>query len=849
MTSPGEGLPGAGPIPWATAWRLARRGLSARFKGLRLLLVCLFLGVGALAAIGTLTGSIERELAARGRAILGGDLELEVWQRDLTAAERAALDALGTVSIGTRLQAMASAGDLAAPVQLKAVDGRWPLVGQLRLQDGQLAGAPPAGTAWMSEGAMERLGLRVGDSFTLGTAKLRAGGIIADEPDRLGEGFAWGPPVIVGAQMPGAAGLIAPGSQYRTRARVSFREPYNPEAAATALKARFPSAGFSVRTRDKAAPGTERFVTRMGEFLVLVGLAALVIAGIGIGLGVSSWLESRRGAIATLKVLGATSRDIARITVLEVGAAALVGSVAGLLAGVLVTPLLARALGGLLPVAEGFVIDGTALLRAGAYGLLVALVFTALPLARARAFPAMALMRARVSELRLEWRYALLPAAAGLALIAALALATAAQPVVTAWFLAGAVGVLALLGLLGRALQYGLARLPSPHRPLLRAALANLHRPGNQTGALVTALGFGLSAFVLLAAVQSSLDANIAGRVPARAPDFFVLDIPRERADQFVAAVRQTAPAARVRTVPNLRGAILAYGPPGRMVRVAELKEQPAGAWALRGERGLTYAADLPEGNVLTAGTWWTTGYSGPPLVSVDVNLAEALGLRLGDRISVSLLGVERTANIASLRRIDWDSLGFNYVLVFSPNAIADAPHNLAATIDLPAGSSTGGLLRRLVRAFPSSSVVETGAVLRDARALLDQMSLAILAAASVAVLAGLAVLLGAVAAARAARTYDTVILRVLGAGRAQVLLVQVFEYAVLGAILAAVALPLGSAIGWAIIVKLFEFEWLPDWGTILAVLAAGLALVLGFALTASLPVLRARPARVLREL
>ncbi|MBC2666167.1 FtsX-like permease family protein [Novosphingobium flavum] len=836
-------------MSWGAAWRIARRDLSARFKGLRLLLVCLFLGVATLAAIGTLTGSIERELASRGRAILGGDIGVEVWQRDLTPAERGALEALGTVSSGTRLQAMASAGELNAPVQLKAIDAKWPLVGRLVLEDGRAVGAPPAGEAWLAEGAAARLGVAPGQTISIAGQTLKVGGIIEDEPDRLGEGFAFGPPVIVDADFPVRAGLTAPGSQFRTRARVAFNAAYDPDAVVESLKKRFPAAGFQYRTRDNAAPGTERFVGRMGEFLVLVGLAALVIAGIGIGLGVTSYLDGRRQSIATLKVLGATSADIARITLLQVAAAALAATLAGLVAGLLVTPLLARALGDLLPVNTGLTFDPLALLRAAAYGLLVALVFTAPPLARARAFPAMALMRARVSRLALPWRTALLPVALGLAAIAGLAIATAAQPLVTLWFLAGSAGGLALLAGLGQVLRRGLARLPRPKNPLLRAGLANLHRPGAPTASLVTALGFGLSAFVLLAAVQSSLDANIAARIPQKAPDFFVLDVPRDRAGEFRQAVEATVPGASLRMVPNLRGSILAYGPAGRMTRVADLKELPEGAWALRGERGLTYSDAVPEGNSVTAGAWWSKDYAGPPLVSVDEKLAEALGLKLGDHLAVSLLGVEREVTIATFRRIDWDAMGFNYVLVFSPNALADAPHNLAATIELPKGTRTGGLLRALVKAFPASSVIETGALLTEARGLLDRMSVAILAASSVAVLAGLAVLMGAIAAARATRTYDSVILRVMGASRAQILLMQLGEYGLLAGLLALVALPLGSAIGWVIIVKQFEFDWLPDWTEVAVVLGAGLALVLAFALAGSLPLLRARPARVLREL
>jgi len=839
----------AAPISWPAAWRIARRDLSARFRGLRLLLVCLFLGVGAIAAIGTLTGSIERELSSRGREILGGDIEAEVWQRGPTARESRAFGSLGKTSVGIRMQAMATANGRSAPVALKAVAANWPLVGRLRLQDGRKAGAPPPGGAWLAQGAAERLQVKPGDSIAIGTRTLTVAGIVAEEPDQLSEGFALGAVAIVRDDVPARAGLTAPGAMYRTKIKVLLPPGRDVQRTVDGLQDYFPDAGFTYRTRDKAAPGAERFVSRMGEFLVLVGLASLIIAGIGIGGGVSSYLEARRTGIATLKVLGAASSDISRIYLLQIAAAALAGSAAGLAAGVLVTPLLAKALGSLLPVSGGFVVDAGALLRATLYGLLVAFVFAMPPLIRARAFPAMALMRARVTPLAIPRRELLLPVGLGLVAIAGLALANAAQIGVTALFLAGAAVMLALLSALGWSITRLAARLPRPRDPLLRAGLANLHRPGAQTGALVTALGFGLSAFVLLAAAQTSLDANIMARVPSRAPDFFVLDVPRDREGDFRRTVAQAAPGASVRTVPALRGKILAYGPDGGMTRVASLAEIPDAAWALRGERGLTYADAVPEGNSVTAGRWWPKDYRGEPLVSVEDKLAEALGLRIGDKLTVGVLGVERTARIASFRRIDWDSMGFNYVLVFSPNTLADAPHNLAATIDLPGGARRAGLLPRLVRAFPSSSVIETGGLLRDARALLSQMSNAILAAASVAVLAGLAVLLGAIAAARASRTYDNVILRVLGASRRQLLLLQLAEYGLLAVVLALVSLALGSAIAWAVIVCMFEFDWLPDWPRVLAVLGAGVALVLGFALAGSLPLLRARPAEALREL
>jgi putative ABC transport system permease protein len=836
-------------LSWSAAWRLARRELSLRFKGLRLLLVCLFLGTGALAAIGTLTGAIEGELEDRGQELLGGDLEVEIWQRSPTAEEFASLQSYGTVSTGTRLQVVARAGDNTAPVDLKAVDDRYPLYGALTLEDGRSVGMPPEGSAWVGRGAMDRLDLSVGDRFRIGTATLTAAGVIGNEPDRLSEGFQLGPTIIVGQDLPGAAGLLQPGAMYQSKTRIAFDDPArDPETVEEALDAQYPLSGFDFRSRDRASPGADRFVGRMGEFLTLVGLAALVIAGIGIGGGVSSYLEARRSSIATLKVLGATSRDITRIYGLQIGFAALVGSGLGLIAGLAITPILAVALDGLLPVRGGFVFAPGALLLASAYGLLVAMVFAATPILRARRFPAMALMRARIAPLARDG-VALRWVAGGLAGIVALALLTSRQPLLAGGFLAGAATMLVALAGLGMAIRALAKRVPRPANPLLRNALANLHRPGAATGALVTALGFGLSAFVLLAAIQSAIDGNIQSRVPAEAPDYFVLDIPRDEAGDFRALVESRDPGAAIRTVPALRGAITAYGPADAQVDVAALEDIPDGAWALRGERGLTYAETVPPGNSIVEGEWWGPMWQGEPQVSVDEEFARAIDLQVGDTLTVALLGVERTARVANLRRIDWESMGFNYVLVFSPNALQDAPHNLAATIELSGERETGPLLRALVQRFPSSSVIEVGQVLVQAREILGQVGLATLAAASVAVLAGLAVLLGAIAAARAQRTYDTVVMRVLGASRGQILWMQFLEYALLALVLAVVALVIGSALAWLVVTQLFEFDWLPDWGIVLAVLGAGLALVIGFAVLGSLPLLRAKPAQALRAL
>ena len=358
------------------------------------------------------------------------------------------------------------------------------------------------------------------------------------------------------------------------------------------------------------------------------------------------------------------------------------------------------------------------------------------------------------------------------------------------------------------------------------------------------ALGLALTLFVTLAAIQTSLDAEISRAVPARAPNQFVLDIPSESRDRFAAVVKREAPEAKLNIVPSLRGTITAYG----KQRVADLATLPEGAWFLRGERGVTYAETLPQGSELVAGEWWPKDYAGPPLVSLDREAARILNLSVGDTMTVSILGREIGARIASLRQVNWDTMGFNYVLVFSPNTLASAPHSLTSTIDMDARNE-GAVSRALLAAFPSASIIAVSEVIGQVRTILDQMATAILLSASVAVLAGIAVLIGAIAASRQARTYDSVILKTLGATRRQILAAQALEYALLAFVLAALALAVGGTAAWYVITGVFEFRWAPDWGVVLATLGAGAVITLGIGLLGSLPVLSARPAQALRRL
>jgi putative ABC transport system permease protein len=826
----------------SVAWRLALRDMRGGLPGLRLLAVCLFLGVAALAAVGSLSSAIVAELSARGQVILGGDLQMEVSQRGADPRERAAFAKAGRLSETVRMRAMASTADQSNSllVELKGVDDAWPLYGKFRLEAGALTSRPRGRDVAIAPALAERLNIKPGDMIRIGEAQLRVMGVIAEEPDRLGEGFTLGPVALVDLDGVAATGLVQPGSLYTMKYRIKTPRPTE---TGKALVKQFPSGGWEVQDRTNGAPGTRRFIERLGQFLALVGLSALIVAGIGVGNGVTSYLDTKRSGIATLKSLGATSDLIFKMYLIQIVLVALAGIIAGVVAGALAPWAIAFFAGDALPVQPRVDIYPRPLLVSAAFGLLIAIGFSLAPLARARAVTAASLFRGGLEPaMRPAWSVFVAIVAIAL-LIAALAIGTAQEPMFASYFLLSALVLLVALTLVGWVVSALSARLPRPSWPLPRLALANLHRPGAQTNRLIVALGLGLTLFATLAVIESNLAGQIERTVPKRAPSYFVLDIPTEEQDRFRALVAEQAPGADVMTVPSLRGPVVAVN--GQ--RVSELKAIPEGAWILRGDRGLTYASALPEGSRVVAGKWWPTDYAGPPLVSLDVRAADALDLKIGDTLTVSILGVEVAATIASFREINWDTMGFNFALIFSPGVLESAPHNVMATI--AANGNEAGLNNAIAQSFPSSSLIRVKDVITQVSDLLGQLATAVRLASLVAVLAGIAVLIGAIAASRRARIYDAVILKTLGATRAQVLGAQAIEYAGLAIIVSVIALLVGGVGGWVVVTQTLGLDWSPDWVQVLGTVVAGAALVLGLGLAGSLPALNARPARALREL
>ena len=822
------------------ALRLAVRDLRGGLRGLGLMWLCLAISVAAIASVLSLGSSIDRAIAGQGRELLGGDLALGVAQREATATERAALQSLGPVSRSTTLRATVVApGGGTQLAELSGVDARWPLAGTLELA----AGRRPLGRqVALGADLAERLSVRVGDRVRVGYGEFTVSGIIAAMPSL--SGFALAPPALVDEAGLAATGLVQPGSLYATSYRLLLPEGADPRAMAKSFRSRFADGGWTAIDRSQAGGGTRRFVERVGEMLLLIALAALAAGGVGIASAAQAFAASRRPAVAILKLLGAGRRTIAAMLAAEILVVVLAAFTVGLGIGAAVPALAGSIAGPALPVPPDPAPQWGALAEASLFALLVTLAASWGPVASAVETRPGQLLRGDVGDLNGAKRRWLVPALA-LAAAGALAVARASNPAFAATGIAAIAGLVLLFAGLGALLRRASRRLKHRGGPVVRLGVAALDRPGAATMRLSVALGLGLSLLVMLAASGASLLTEIGQTIPRRAPALFLVDIPAARSGEFRDLAASELPGAELRLVPSLRGPVVAIN--GQ--RVADLPAIPEGAWVLRGDRGLTFARDLPPANRIVAGDWWPSDYRGPPLISLDQDAAEALGLKIGDTLTVAVLGRPIEARIASLREIDWRSFGFNFAIIFAPGTLESAPFTMMATVSPRSGASTVAFEQRLAQALPMVSTIRVSAIVEQVGAILIAVDRAVRLATMLAISMGMVVLAGAVVATRRTRVRDLVLLKLVGATRGQVVGTQLIEFALLSSTVALLAFAAGIGGAWLVTGQVLDIPLRPSWAALLAIPTGAVALAVTAALLAALPALNARPARALRAL
>jgi putative ABC transport system permease protein len=846
------------------ALRFAGRELRGGLAGLRIFVACLTLGVAAIAGVGSASRSVERGIDAEARVILGGEVEVSQRLAPIAPAGLAWLAAHANISRTTGMRAMARAeaapaagtgGGRPVLVELKAVDGHYPLFGEMRLApDMPLAEAlAERNGAWgavVERAALAQLGITLGEVVRIGEARFQIKALIEAEPDRGTSLFTLGPRVMAAAESLVATGLVRPGSliRYNYRARLPVGE--DPAAWVAALRAAFPDTGWRVRGLGDAAPGLRHWLGHIQVYLTLVGLTALLVGGVGVANAVRSYLDGRIATIATFKCLGADGGFIFRVYLAQILIIALVGILLGLTVGALAPWVLSDLLADRLHVAGRPGLFATPLLLAAGFGLLTALAFSLWPLARAREVTAAGLFRDLVVPAR-RWpraRYTAATAAAALA-FAGLAVCTSDDRWLAAYFVVGAALTLSAFRGAGHLLARLAARASRSERivqgrPGLRLALANLHRPGAPMPHVVLSLGIGLTVLVAVALVEGNLAEELSERMPVDAPAYYFIDIQPDQVAAFDKTVGAVPGVTRTERVPSLRGRIVRVAG----IAISKAKISPDVAWITRSDRGLTYAAAPPPGTEVVAGEWWSPGYAGPPLVSFDAMAAQGMGLGVGDTLTVNILGRVIEAKIANLRRIDWARLGINFVMVFSPGALEAAPQTHIATAYVADEDAEAALEDTVARRFANVSAVRVKDALDALSALLAQIGGAVRVVAAITLVVGALVLGGAVAAGHRRRVYDAVVLKVLGATRRDVLGAYLVEYGFIGLATAAIAAFLGTVVAWAVVTQVMSLGWRFMPGAVLAVAALSTLFTLGAGFLGTWRALGRKPMSVLRN-
>lgn len=832
------------------ALKFAARELRGGLTGFRVFIAALALGVGAIAAVGSLSASVVTELQNNARAMLGGDAEVRLTARPANADEFSFFTTQSeTVSTVRDMRAMARNADGSTMlVELKGIDGAYPLFGEVTLTP-RLDLAAALATQDGVPGAVaepelfSRLKIQVGDRVRLGDIEVEVRAVIGVEPDRTAGVASLGPRLMVSAETLDATGLVRLGSLIETRYRMALGAEADPAAWVADLNAAFPQAGWRATEYTSAQPTLQTFVDRLATFLTLVGLTALVIGGVGVGNAVRSYLAGKTATIATLKSLGAPGGLVFQIYFWQVAVLAAIGIVLGLVAGALAPLAVAPLIGDALPVTPGFALHWGPLSVAAAYGALTALAFALWPLAQAREVPAAGLFRAVVNPARSlpRARYVVATAAAILTLIG-LAVFGTGNPRLGTWFVVATLVALVGFRLAAWAVVRAILALPRPRRPTLRLAVASLTRPGAPTGNVMMSLGVGLSVLVSVALLDANLTRQITEQLPDQAPAFFFIDIQPDQVAAFDATVLAVPGVIELDRLPTLRG------------RVVEINGSPAGNntgahqghWFVHSEIGFTYAADIEPETVLTDGQWWPANYQGPPAISLDSSVAREMGIAVGDTVTFNILGRDIVAQVANLRRVDWQAMGINFSVIFAPGALEDAPqiHMASAVVDEAAEDA---VFDAVTGQFANITAVRVRDVIERATGILDKIGAAVRAISALTLFAGVLVLAGAIAAGRRGRVYDSVILKVLGARRADVLRAHVAEFAILGLITAGIAALAGTVAAWAVVRFAMEADWLFDPVAVLGSAAGGMALVVVLGLAGTWRILGLRPAPVLR--
>jgi len=832
--------------------RLALAEIRHGWKHFLVFVVCLALGVAIMGAVGGLGSVVSGALEREAKSLLGGDIEARLRGVEAPPDERALLESYGRVSYVATLRSMLTRDEESTLVEVKAIDDAYPLVGQLQLNENTSREAALAdGGVIVDAILLSQLGLSIGDEISLGSRNYVIRATLKKEPDRAVQIFSFGPRVMMSHEALRQSGLVNTFSLIEHRYRIlaadgSIIDEAFEERMKVDLRTRFPGSSWRIDTGTDGNQTVERFTSQLLAFLTLSGLATFLIAGIGIGSSARAYLERKLQTIAVFKSLGATRRTLLAVYLAVLGMLALIGGLAGVIIALVIVYVALPLISPVLPVIGPDATPGMLPFALALwYGVLIVYLFSMPSLLGALQTRPSLLFRSKAGILLVRggptvW---LVTSALAMVLLATLML-TATDKI----FLLGAVGVMLLAFLLFGLCAMGVRRAARNIRvrqPWLKLALGNLHRPGSTTGTVIFAIGISLTVLIALTLTEANFQSRIQRLVEEKAPSLFMLDIQPHQQGGLHALISGYAEPQRIMLYPMLRGRIVAIN--GNPVREQDVDEDVR--WAVRGDRGISTAASVPENARVVEGAWWPADYQGPPLVSVDKRFLDGMGLKIGGTITLNILGEEIIATVANARDIDYTTFQINFAMMLSPGVIDAFPRTYLSTVHLDASlDKEAELARRIAREFPGVTIIRTAEVIAVVREIVGHIATALSITVGVSLLAGVLVLVSALGATLEQRLYDVAVLKVLGARKRDILKSCTAEWMLLALATSVIAAGIGTLGSWLITLRFRGQDFSPMPEVTLATIGACVVVIWITGYLGNRRLFRLRPAGLLRN-
>ncbi|MCH8208469.1 MAG: FtsX-like permease family protein [Nitrospinae bacterium] len=839
------------------------RGAGRRFL---FFVICLAIGVGAVMTVKSFSTLLENAIQRESKSLLAADIALKSsWEYDPKDIEFIKK----TLPPDTRylhikeLHAMARFSSAEDPdkgfyrsllVELKSVPTTppfYPLYGKLK--------TAPSGTlpqllgehgALVEPNFLIKTKLKIGDTFMLGDVATKINGVIESEPDRISRAFSIGPRVLVSADTLEKANLISPGSRVKNRILIGLPEDTDLAKTAEAVRTGIADKSVNVRTYKEMQSSLTRSVENVGKFLGSVGVIALFMGGIGVAMIVRTFMTQKLDTIATMNCLGATSKTVFKVYLLQALMLGLAGSLLGVAVGYAMQFLLPAKLSDLLNLSVKPEFYWVPALQSLALGLFTTLLFTLWPLIRAVKTRPLRIFRhiADEEELGTGTRKERLIMGTvfslGLALIIYWQAGTLKRAAV--FLVALVVSILILRGLTLAILKC-IRKLPPSRLMTRRYGLANLYRPNNQAGSIITTLGLGIMLVLSVRLVQMDVIDMLNKNTEMKPPNYFFIDIQKDQIEKFEQVLDKTVPEAKWEMTPLVRSRFHAID--GRTVDQWQFKNTHREEWFINREFVLTYMATPPEkNNEVIAGKWWTPEEAKIPQVSLEEDAAARLGAKIGSLLTMDIQGIKVKVPVTSIRRVNWRNVRTNFYMIFSPGGLEGAPVTFVSSVHVPEEKELA-LQEAVVNALPNVTALSTRDIVNTVENVVGKMLTLVDFMSAFTIIAGLFILSGAVASTKFRRLKEAAILKTLGAKRKVVASILSYEYAALGTIAGLIGVLLSMAFSWAVVEYAIEAQWHARFAPLLWTLVLAVILTLVTGILSSLDVLTKKPIQTLRKI